>query len=111
MVIKTGDVNLMGERPVTVDHKSLVLVYTEDAVWKRKNAEWFDKSKPVHVQEGDIVRCFRGDWFKVKSIERPRNAASTGRIYVVDTDEKGSYEGACVSGFFPSVFECQWVPK
>lgn len=41
----------------------------------------------------------------VESIEHPRHAASTGRIYFRAND------GSLARGYFPSVFDAEWIER
>jgi hypothetical protein len=61
------------------------------------------KSTGKPVQKGDIVTDFRGDQAKVVGGTEPRHDGSTGRIYVEAIPEGFTH------GYYPSVFNCEWV--
>lgn len=89
--------------------RGVILVYDEQAAVVRKG-EPLDKPYHKPVLLGDRVKDFRGDWMVIKGVERPFHEASTGRVYCVDTDEAGSYEGADTMRYFPSVVNAKWWP-
>jgi hypothetical protein len=55
------------------------------------------------VKVGDLAQTFRGEFVEVVSIEKPRHAGSTGRVYVKFDGSSGSRE------FFPGVIDAKWV--
>jgi hypothetical protein len=61
------------------------------------------KSTGKPVQKGDIVTDFRGDKAKVMGLTPPHREGSTGRLYVEAIPEGYTH------GYFPSVFDCEWV--
>jgi hypothetical protein len=52
------------------------------------------------VRVGDAVTTYRGDTGTVESMERPRHAGSTGRVYI--KLETGT------AGYYPSVIRAEW---
>lgn len=56
----------------------------------------------IEVKVGDKVTDFRGDKAIVTGWREPQTSNSTGRIYV-------DFDKVC-SEFYPSVFNCKFVP-
>ena len=56
------------------------------------------------VVAGELVHDFRGDAQRVISIETPRHAGSTGRVYLADPDS----DSAIPRGYYPSVIGAEW---
>jgi len=59
----------------------------------------------AEVKPGETVTNHHGETFTVMSIEKPRHSGSTGRLYVKSIKEGWQH------GYFPSVFDCQWVDR
>ena len=53
------------------------------------------------VQIGERIASFRGEFCTVESVEQPRHAGSTGRVYV-------RADAGWSQGFYPSVFDLEW---
>ena len=53
----------------------------------------------------DRVEIHNGGFARVTGWERPRSAASTGRIYVIP--ENSPYEGS----YYPSVVGAEWIER
>jgi len=64
-------------------------------VWKINGQE---------VQIGDFVDDDRLGRCVVSHLERPRSPASSGRLYVKDSD---GHE----HGYFPHVFDAEWIER
>ena len=61
--------------------------------------------EPVYV--GEEITDFRGDKAVVDHWEEPRNAASSGRLYVYQRDGEQSY----LHGYYPSAFNCEFIER
>lgn len=57
------------------------------------------------VMPGDEVQNSRGEKAVVVSLEKPRHAGSTGRVYVLLQDAKMS------TGYYPDVYGLEWVER
>lgn len=64
----------------------------------------------AEVRAGDIATSFRGEQYVVQSVELPRHAGSTGRMYVTRLDSETDAPRYS-SSYFPSVFGAKWVEQ
>jgi hypothetical protein len=65
---------------------------------------WSASNEPVDIH--NVVRCFRGDFFRVIGGTPPKNASSSGIVTVVDYDNVNDSDRY---SFYPSAFDMKWI--
>lgn len=68
------------------------------------------KATGQEVKRGDKVHN-RGHPMLVSAFTPPTSPASSGRIYVVHDEHELERAAILGQGFFPSVFDCEWIER